>query len=167
MRKVSGSRIRVPQVVSALAVAGLGLGLAGCTAPLPSITWYANSTAVEAGPTLYCELAITDRGANCPELDGPTATLALKPGDPVQINIPGELADAPWTLVIAYGDESERTAISNTEKTYSYTVTPPEGKSITQIDLQILTPVATQSGSGVDYVPAQLWVLKVIPVGGQ
>lgn len=146
-------------------MAGIGLGLTACSPSLPSITWYGNGTAVEAGPRLYCELAITPDGAVCPELDGPTATLALKPGDPVQINIPGELAKAPWTLVIAYGDESERTAISSSAGTYSYTVTPPEGKSISQIDMQILTPVTSDSGTGVDFTPAQLWVLQVIQTG--
>ncbi|WP_239020766.1 DUF2771 family protein [Nakamurella antarctica] len=153
--------LRIRRTLAAVFLAAASVGLTACTPSIPSVTWYANGKAVDVGPALYCNINATLE-PDCPVFNGPVAKLALRPGDGVQVNIPSGLYDAPWTLVVTYGDESERTSITRTEKTYSYVVKPPRGKSITQIDLQVLVPIAGTDG-GVEYTPAQLWVLEVTP----
>lgn len=143
----------------------VGLALAGCEAPPPTITWYGNGTAVNAGPALYCELT-AEAAPACTETDGPTARLALEPGDPLQVNIPGEIAEQPWVLVWNYSDSastgvSERSPVSTDGHTLSYVIRPGDDQQLQQVDLQVLTIVAGETLA--EYAPLSVWRLQVDP----
>ena len=149
--------------MTAVAVLATGLALAACEAPTPSITWYGNANSVHVGPRLYCTLTSTPQ-PTCSQLDGPEATLALHTDDPVQVNIPPEVASEPWVLVYSYADDttSYRTSVITDGKTLSYLVRPLAGKQLKQIDLQILQVTAGASGTP-EWSPYQAWVLVVTP----
>ncbi len=135
--------------------------LSGCTPSPPEVTWFGNRTAATEGPRLYCTITASLE-LDCPVSDGPTARLSLFTDDAVQVNIPGEVADRPWLLVISYADgaDSVRTPIVNDEgETLSYTVSP-NGHPLKQIDLQVLTVTADANGQP-QYSPFQIWVLAV------
>ncbi len=150
--------------------AGIGLiavlamvGLTGCQAPAPTITWYGNETAVSAGPRLYCTLTPQPQ-PDCRETEGPIATLELHADDLLQVNIPPEVADQPWLLVYSYVDDSSsyRTPVMSDRKTLSYVVHPVAGRQLQQVDLQVLTLIASADGKP-QYSPLQAWVLQVKP----
>lgn len=159
----AASRRRPAGRFTALTLASCALLLAGCEAAAPSVTWYGNRTAVHEGPALYCELTEQLELA-CSELDGPSARLALREGDPVQINIPADIASSPWWLVISYVGEEEsfRTPLFTDGGTLSYVVRPEPGRQLKQVDLQVPTVVAGADGQPV-WTPYQVWVLEVDP----
>lgn len=142
-----------------------GLALAGCDAPTPTITWYGNGESTNEGPVVYCQLT-ADASPDCSETDGPTAHLALSPGDFVQVNIPSQVAEQPWVLVWNYTDSestqtSERSPVNTDGHTLSYVIRPEQGKQLDQVDLQVLTVVAGTSTA--EYAPLSVWRLQVDP----
>ncbi len=154
---------RLSRLLAASALGLLSLGLAGCQAPTPSVTWFGNGSAADVGPKVFCELN-SSLAFDCSQVDGPTASLTLHDTDPVQINIPAEVARAPWWLVISYADDaaSYRTPLDTTGKTLSYTVVPTPGHQLKQIDLQVPTVTADTNGNP-QWTPYQLWVLSIEP----
>jgi hypothetical protein len=135
------------------------LVLSACTVRPEEITWYGNRTAVSAGPVLFCDI-IAELRLDCSETDGTPAHLALHRDDAVQVNVPAAVAEKPWLLVIEYADGSPayRTPIFDDGR-LSYIVRP-EGKTLKQIDLQILTVTADAAGRP-QFTPYQAWVLAV------
>lgn len=139
------------------------LGLTACEAPEPTITWFGNDTAVNVGPKLYCTLT-ANPAPDCSQTDGPEARLSLNRGDPVQVNIPAEVAEQPWLLVYSYVDDpdSYRSPVMTDGNTLSYVVRPLAGEQLKQIDLQVLILTAATDGAP-QYTPIQAWVLVVDP----
>lgn len=158
-------RPRARRAITLVGALLAGTALSGCTKPQPTVTWYGNRTAVNVGPALYCDL--TDQlTLICPETEGPIARLPLHPEDAVQVNIPPEIAERPWLLVISTtdGSPSYRTPIMQDGQTLSYLVRPLDGHPIGQIDLQVLTVTAAADGVTPQFTPYQAWVLVVDPI---
>ena len=156
-----GRRLRM--LTGVLVLGGL---LTACEPAPPEITWFGNRTAVAEGPALYCELA-DDLTPNCSVTDGPTAQLSLYPGDGVQVNIPAEVADRPWLIVVSYADgsSSTRTPVINDDgQTLSWTV-QPGGHPLQHLELQVLTVVADADGQP-QFTPYQVWALEITQLGG-
>ena len=151
------------RAVAVIAVLLACFGLSACDVPPPSITWYGNETAVDVGPQLYCTLTDEDQ-PSCSETDGPTARLKLYADDPVQVNLPADIAERPWLLVYRYADDvaSYRTPVFNDPNLLSYTIRPLAGKQLEQVDLQVLIITADPSRTP-QYTPLQAWVLAVDP----
>ena len=144
-----------------LAALAMCFPLAACDSPRPTVTWFGNGTSVDEGPSLYCQL-ISQLEVGCPVTDGPPARLSLHVDDPVQVNIPAEIAEKPWWLVISYADGSSsyRTPLFDDGKTLSYIVHPAPGHPLKQIDLQI--PIITAGAQGeAEWPPYQIWVLAI------
>jgi hypothetical protein len=156
-------RHRAKTAATGLITVLASLGLAGCQAPVPTITWYGNETAVSAGPRLYCTLTAQPQ-PDCRETAGPIAVLDLHADDLLQVNIPPEVAKMPWLLVYSYVDDtsSYRTPVMTDGTTLSYVVHPVAGRQLQQVDLQVLTLSASPQGQP-QYTPLQAWVLQVRP----
>jgi hypothetical protein len=83
------------------AVAATALLLAGCGGDQPpQVTFAVGETSVDARPTQYCDIALTDCKGD------PTAPVELPvpPGTAVQITVPDEIAQSPWQVVYSYRD---------------------------------------------------------------
>lgn len=159
-RITARGRRRAALVVAVLAAC---FALAGCQAPPPTVTWFGNGTSVDSGPALYCTLT-TQPAPNCTETDGPVARLTLRLGDTVQVNIPAEVAEAPWVLVYSYvGDDTSYRSPENKDgKTLSYKIEPIAGEQLKQVDLQVLMPTLSADNK-IQFTPYQAWVLMVDP----
>lgn len=75
--------------------------LAGCSKPPPGppeVTFATDGTTVPARPFLYCDVMVT----SCERNEGAVASLAVPPGKPVTISVPGEVAESPWSVVVQY-----------------------------------------------------------------
>jgi hypothetical protein len=75
------------------------LAVAGCSAPdvTPEVTFYADGETTEAEALIYCDVLVRE----CEQV-GESATLTARPGRPVQISVPSEVAEAPWVVNIQY-----------------------------------------------------------------
>ncbi|EIF00617.1 MULTISPECIES: DUF2771 family protein [Saccharomonospora] len=81
--------------VVALTAAGAAV-LTGCSAPHPpEVTFYADGDSVQALPLSYCDALLTA----C-DTDGEPVTLDARPGQPVQISVPAEIAETPWLVIV-------------------------------------------------------------------
>ena len=123
-------------------MAVLGAVLTGCTVPRPEVTFYGNFHTVDVEPALWCSEDQVTAGQCDAKKDTDTSKigrLALKPGDSVQISVPGELSER-WAVVILYADAAGKLneATSGTlSGVLSYTVRPPAATDkITQVQVQ-------------------------------
>lgn len=123
----------------------------------PEVTFYVHGESVRTGPVKYCSLTLTDCVGNPkPHLDAPV-------GSPVQISLPEQISQAPWTMTVEYlgpGDRSE----------YALYAFPPNARRAVTVgggDRQILTieinlPSAVVTAQGAPFSRGY-WALDTTP----
>ncbi|WP_028849606.1 DUF2771 family protein [Thermocrispum municipale] len=127
----------MPRRILAVLLAALAL-VAGCSAPSPpEVTVYADGKAVQLAPVQYCDVQVTDCQAN-PQAAG---TLTLRPGKPMQISVPPDVADSPWVVYVQTVDAQgkpqpvQRTFFAPDES-YAYTARPAPGQRLLTVEVQ-------------------------------
>ena len=147
----------------------VGLTLTACEAPHPDVTFYGNRTAVESGPTQWCVVNAAADAVNCtntPEEE--IERLSLRPGDPVQINVPGEVGGSPWAVYFRYLDkdgtlQDGRSEIF-TDGRLAYTLRPfTEQDQLVYVEVRGGLVLIAGEQSGVDYAFSQSWLLLIEP----
>lgn len=139
-----------------------GLVLAGCSEPgPPEVTFFSSGETVHTLPTLYC----TDQ---CRQNPRARAQLRVPAGEPLQISVPAELADAPWVAVFRYrtangkpGPES-RTRIFQPGTQHAYTLRPPGGSDqLTEVQVHRVSglQMGDDSGGEIQFVSDATWAL--------
>jgi hypothetical protein len=151
--------------VVALLAAG-GFAVAGCSAPGPAeVTFYADGHTINTTPVLSCDYS--QQLAQPCSAKGDTLTLKVRPGKPVQISVPGEVAKAPWQIVYEYvtprGEYKQSDPIPFTSlDRYAYTVTPPTpADRISAVDVQKYTAVLNSSTGESGLLPSDVWGLRL------
>lgn len=152
-------------------LAALALVLSSCTTPHPTVTFYGDRSAVTVGPQLWCDVDTANLKVNCPP-DAPGAgdsgVLVMGTDKALQINLPGDVADAPWFVTFAYRDaagkvQTERSEVISDGR-LSYTL-PSRGKGTQLIRVELdsgLVPTQATNGSTV-FFATRVWVLAVSP----
>ena len=155
---------RLRSVLIAGALGAVGMLLTGCTAPHPTITFYGDRAAVTIEPELWCTIDSTALTVDCPpgtQNTGNDGVLTMAPDQALQINLPSEVADAPWFVTFAYRDaagkvQTERSAVI-TDGRLSYTL-PSRGPGTQLIRVEVDSGlVPTQAA----IVAARVWVLAI------
>lgn len=151
-----------------IGTAALCLTLTACSAPLPEVTFYANRAAVNTSPTRWCtvEVTVTAQDVACTEDDSPR--LSVKPGQPVQINVPSAVADQPWLVHFTYrnaaGEVWEARSEVFTDGLLAYTLKPlsPDDQLLS---VEVLSgfKLTQAQDTGVDYTATQGWELLIDP----
>jgi hypothetical protein len=151
--------------VVALLAAG-GFAVAGCSAPGPAeVTFYADGHTISTTPVLTCDYS-RQLAQPC-RASGTAETLKARPGKPVQISVPGEVADAPWQIVFEYvtpkGEYQQSDPIPFTSlDRYAYTVKPPTpADRISAVDVQRYTAVLNSSTGESGLLPSDVWGLRL------
>ncbi|MBP2340528.1 hypothetical protein JOF41_006706 [Saccharothrix coeruleofusca] len=140
---------------------------AGCAAPTdPEVTFYADGEAINVEPTQYCDL----ESENC-EVDVEAAgVLRVRPGKPVQISVPGELAESAWSVKFTYrnarGEQQEplrSKLFTANEPRYAYTlVLPNPDDQLESVEVQQYgARIETSTTGAFDFVARGTWVLSV------
>ena len=162
-------RLRSLLITGALATAGLVV--TGCTAPHPTITFYGDRAAVTVEPELWCTINTTALTVDCPpgaQNTGNDGVLTMGTDKALQINVPGDVAEAPWFVTFAYRDaagkvQTERSEVISDDR-LSYTL-PSRGPGSQLIRVEVdsgLVPTQAADGSTVINA-ARVWVLAVTP----
>ena len=136
------------------------------------MSFYADGDTVRAAPLIYCDVLVKE----CDQAAGP-ASLPVRPGMPVQVSIPGAVAETPWTVTVQYrtaGGAVRYTHETFTDgKQYAYTADPPgAGNRILVVEIQQLgaayaanqqgTPALDPAGNP-QLVARGVWSLQVKP----
>ena len=150
------------------ALGAVTLLLTGCTAPHPTVTFYGDRAAVTVQPELWCEVDSTALTVSCPAPPdtGNDGHLTMRTNQPLQINVPGAVADAPWLVVFEYTDaagtaQNGRSAIF-TDDRLAYTLPAlGAGTHLRRVEVQSgLIPTQAADGSTKITVP-RTWVVLV------
>lgn len=145
-----------------LAVAGIAL--AGCSnSTPPQVTFYSHGNSAEVDPAQYCGAS----GDQCvPPPPNPTGRLAMPPHSPLQISVPGEVAETPWQVAFVYrtpnGEEkSSRGPVFSPNERYAYTLQlPPDGARFEHVEVQQYSGMLTFSPEGgVNFGIGGSWLL--------
>ncbi|GAA4537188.1 DUF2771 family protein [Amycolatopsis samaneae] len=150
----------------ALLAAG-GFAVAGCSAPGPAeVTFFADGHTIRVAPITQCDLKAGQCAPN-PEAAG---SLKVRPGRPVQISVPGDIAESLWKVTAQYVNSKGELQplmenIVTSRDRYAYTVTPPSKDDQIQVVEIAQASVVTRTGNPEDAEPiiTALWSLQVQP----
>jgi hypothetical protein len=152
-----------------LAGAALCLTLTACTAPLPEVTFYADRAAVNTPPTRWCtvEVTVTSQAVACSDNESPR--LSVGRGRPVQINVPGAVADQPWLVFFRYrnaaGEDWDARSQVFDDGRLAYTLHPlSEDDQLLSVQVLSGFELTAALSSGVDFTSTQGWELLIDPV---
>lgn len=164
---------RIGQVLSL--IAGFALLTSACTTVgPPELTFFAEGEAIEVAPLQYCDVKVT----TCEAAGGGAEVLRVRPGKPVQISVPGDVADSPW-LVNVQTVAQDGTVLPVRQEffppgsTYAYTARPSRpDERILVVEVQQLgaayaadaegSPLTDESGNP-QLVARGVWTVKVRP----
>jgi hypothetical protein len=150
-------------LLAALALA-TAVAVAGCgSAGKPQVTWTVGTATRTVGPAQYCDIKMKD----CSNDDAAKAELAVPAGTPVQVTVPDEVSQAPWSVVFSYtGPDGQRTdgrsPVFAPKAQTSYTLTLPEPGDVlgtAQVQLLGAAPVANADTGELEYPARATWVL--------
>lgn len=155
--------------------AGSAIAVAGCSAPQPpEVTFFTDGETVDAGPLSYCDALLSD----CTVTEGDPAVLSSRPGLPVQVSVPSEVADTPWLVNVQSVDsEGNLQPVSQEVFTdgsrHAYTAVPPSPEDqVLVVEIQQLgaayavddrdQPILDESGQP-QLVVRGVWALQIDP----
>ncbi|QQQ76916.1 DUF2771 family protein [Saccharothrix sp. 6-C] len=144
------------------------LVLAGCAAAPtdPEVTFHADGRTINVRPSQYCDL----QSENCDVTPDAVGVLRVRPGKPVQISVPGDLADTAWSVKFTYrnarGEPQEplrSKLFTEREPRYAYTlVLPNPDDQLESVEVQQYGARIESSTTGAfDFVARGTWVLSV------
>ncbi|MFD6674786.1 DUF2771 domain-containing protein [Rhodococcus zopfii] len=123
---------------------------------LPTVTAFAHGTSVTVEPTQHCNLYLEE----C--VENPLGKLDVPAGFPLQLSLPSEISDAPWRLIVVYGDpKTGETFVDGRLFTpgEQRAVTVPSDPAIQLLGVEIQLPSAVQDETGTAIAHA-VWAIQ-------
>ena len=147
-------------LLSALALVSTGCSTSGP----PELTVYADGTAIELAPVKYCDVSVQ----NCQTNAGAKQQLLVRPGKPVQLSVPTEVAESPWVVyqqaVTADGETLPvKTEYFGPGEAFAFTAQPARpDEQLLVIEVQQLGAAEFTDDSGETQILARgLWTLEL------
>lgn len=148
-------------------LASAALLVTGCSAPpLPEVTFYSSGKTINVHPTQYCDL----ESENCAVDTRAVGVLRVRPGLPVQISVPGDVADSAWSVKFTYrnaagvAQEPLRSKVfTNASPQYAYTLELPRADDqLESVEVQQFGKRVQIDETGrIEFVARGTWVLSV------
>ena len=143
--------------------------LAGCGADEgpPKVTFAVGEASVVAGPTQYCDLALTD----CRNDAAAPVQLRVAPGSPLRIEVPDEIAETPWQVIFTYRDSAGaqtdgRSSVlaPNEHSDYALELPAPTDRLLTaQVQQYGPPPQENEQTGEIEFPIRASWVLTATP----
>jgi len=149
-----------------------GVLLAGCQAPRPDVTFFGNRTAVQTGPTRWCEVDEAALTVACTQAGvEDVSRLSLRPGQQVQINVPDAVGSTPWAVYFRYldakGELADGRSAVFTDGRLAYTLqTLDPQDQLTYVEVQSTFVLVPGQLGGVDFAATRAWLLLIDPLPG-
>lgn len=144
-------------------------------APDPGVTFAAGKHSARVSPLQYCD----QQGEHCQQHGDAAGSMPVRPGDPVQISVDGEIAATPWQVEYRMLDKQGRLTVgcsrlfTSSNERYAYTVNPPQGDKLTMINIyQVGARVAADANGSFVVFGRGTWTLlangnKTLPKPGE
>ncbi|MFE2750852.1 DUF2771 family protein [Actinosynnema sp. NPDC059335] len=143
------------------------LVLAGCAAPTdPEVTFYADGRTITVRPSQYCDL----QSENCEVDADAVGVLRVRPGKPVQISVPGDLAESAWSVKFTYrnakGEPQEplrSKLFTERDPRHAYTlVLPNPDDQLESVEVQQYgARIEAGTAGAFDFVARGTWVVSI------
>lgn len=146
------------------------LVLGGCTRPLPQVSFLGAGAVVSAPPVVWCGAGADPEAVAClaDRSDADAPRLELGQGQGVSVNVPEDVGLAPWVVVFRYRtasgtEEERRSQLFSADARLQYELQlPSPTDQLLRVEVQSgLTPMATKTGTGVDYAALRSWVVLI------
>jgi hypothetical protein len=156
-------------VIRVLALASAALLVAGCgTGEPPEVTFTAGSATMNARPTQYCDLKLTD----CSDDAAAPVQLAVPAGTPLLVTVPDDVSEAPWHVVFSYrtagGEQVDaRSPLFPADERGEYTLelpTPDDRLLTAQVQQFGPAPRINEETSEIEFPVRGSWVLTTTGV---
>lgn len=144
-------------------LAAAALLVSSCTVPRPEITFYGNRTAVRVQAYQWCRDLTT-----CTLDRSNVRRLTMQPNQPLQVNVPSEIADSIWRVIWTFQDVKTSKVTSGgspyfTDKRLSFTIPPfGTGQILQTVELQRLI-AGTDANGNVGFAVTSSWDLIIVP----
>ncbi|HEV7650827.1 MAG TPA: DUF2771 family protein [Actinophytocola sp.] len=132
----------------------------------PKVDFTVASGKVSAKPFLYCDVDIKD----CKRNTAAQVKLKVAPGTPVEVRVPKDVADTPWSVVIQYRTaagvekEPETVATFGPGKQDSFAAKAPgTGDQLQTVEVKQAGGKLIQGDSGPEAVTRGVWSAQVEP----
>jgi Protein of unknown function (DUF2771) len=145
-----------------LLAAAVGLTVAGCDKPVPSVSFFSSGQTASTLPTQYCDTGLT----SCEQDGGAAASLRVPAGDPLQVSVPGDVADSTWLIAFKYkdanGQETQgRTSVFADGAQYAYTLRlPSPTDQLELVQVQRIGGITQDATGDIQYVSSGVWALN-------
>lgn len=143
------------------------LVLAGCAAPTdPEVTFYADGRTITVRPSQYCDL----QSENCDVDADAVGVLRVRPGKPVQISVPADLAETAWSVKFTYrnakGEPQEplrSKLFTERAPRHAYTlVLPNPDDQLESVEVQQYgARIEAGTAGAFDFVARGTWVVSI------
>jgi Protein of unknown function (DUF2771) len=159
----------VRRFLSVATLCALATSLAGCGATQqvggPQVTFTAAGIVAAAKPAQYCD----DKVTQCAQDPAAVVRLRVPAGTPVRVEVPAEVASAPWHVVFSYrrpsGEQVEgRSELFRPDRQRDYTLVLPEPADVlstAQVQQFGIRPIADERGA-VSFPIRASWVLESV-----
>jgi hypothetical protein len=145
-----------------LLAAVVGVTLAGCDKPIPDVSFFSAGQTASTSPAQFCDSGLT----KCSSAAQAGASLRVPAGSPLQISVPGDVADSTWVVAFKYKDQNgkevqARSSVFPDGSQYAYTLTLPSPTD--QLELAQVQQIGgiTQDATGdIQYVASGVWALN-------
>ncbi len=152
-----------------IAAALAALALTACEAPRPDVTFFADRTAVDTGPSRWCTPDEATLTVSCTEMPPEeVARMVVRQGGAVQINVPEQVGGTPWQVYFRYvgtdGELSDGRTEVFTDGRLAYTLRPfDETDQLTYVEVQSGFILTEGERGGVDFAATRGWLVLVEP----
>lgn len=138
--------------------------LSACSAPDPGVTMYSGGTSARLSPLQYCNAS----GTHCAQRGSAAERLDVQPGDPVQVSVDADIAEAPWRVEYRMTDSKGKLAAACSKlfkygQRHSYTVHPPTGYRLQLVNVYQLGKRVTATSQGVQFGVRGTWTALTAP----
>jgi hypothetical protein len=159
-------------------LAGGAFALTACGAPAaPEVTFFADGHTVNSAPLIHCDELVRQ----CQQNPDGAASLKVRPGKPVQISLPSEIAKTPWVINVQYANAKgelqpvmQQTFTTGDKLAYTATA-PAADDQLLVVEIQQLgaayaadetgKPIVDEAGNPQLVVRA-IWSLQIEPGSG-